>query len=182
MSISNAPQEFQEVISNLSEIYTDPATYVSILAQLIGQYGYEANTQSIIPTSDDVTFAMSRRICLDAIYQTEPTVEWQSSTDALAFRDSILPLFLAEITYSGDNDEVDVFEYFNGAVSDISKDVQTRGYGLPDLISYTTTTSLPPCVIAENLYGDGTRDDEIVIRNNPIRPLFMPLTVEVLSK
>lgn len=180
--ITSAASTLQEIVETLGKIYTDPGQYVAQLTYLITQYGYDVNTQTVLATSYDPVFALARRTCLEAIYRAEPSVTWSSSTDAYNFRDTILPMFTAEITYAGQTNETDIFEYFNNAIAEISLDIQTRGYGLPDITTYTTKTSLPPCVIAQQLYGDGTRDDELIMRNAPIRPLFMDLTNEVLSR
>ena len=53
-------------------------------------------------------------------------------------------------------------------------DLRTRGARLPELTTYTPRGSMPALVIAYRLYGDATRDEEIVLRNHISRPGFVP--------
>lgn len=180
--ITQTATNLDAIMTDLQSIYPNPTKYIGILVQLISSWGYDTNTQSITSTTNDPVFALARRVALNAIYMMEPNVTWTSSTEATDFGNQILPLFNAEVLYSGDNDETDVFQWLNDAMAFISKDIQTRGSGLPDLVSRSYKTNLPACQIANLLYGDGSRDEEIIIRNNPKRPMFMETSIEVLSR
>lgn len=63
----------------------------------------------------------------------------------------------------------------------VSSDLTTRAAQLPDVVEYRFVKSLPSLVLANRFYQDATRGDELVARNDPQHPLFMPLTVEALA-
>ncbi len=56
----------------------------------------------------------------------------------------------------------------------LTLDLQTRAAALPSLISYTPPTTMPALLIAQELYGDATRADEICRRNDIMDPNFVP--------
>lgn len=63
-------------------------------------------------------------------------------------------------------------------------DLRTRSTALPNMSSYTPQTTLPALVLAQRLYGDATRADEICVRNNVRHPGAVRggMTLEVLSE
>tara|TARA_B100000700_G_scaffold15695_1_gene15453 strand:+ start:1792 stop:2955 length:1164 start_codon:yes stop_codon:yes gene_type:complete len=65
----------------------------------------------------------------------------------------------------------------------VVQDLRTRATALPELAEYTPGARLPALVIAQRLYGDATRDAEIVKRNRVRHPGRLPAdTLEVLSE
>jgi len=63
-------------------------------------------------------------------------------------------------------------------------DLRQRGAALPELTVYETRRAMPALVIAQRLYGDATRADEIVTRNRVRHPGAVPggAELEVLSE
>ncbi|WP_035597779.1 hypothetical protein, partial [Halomonas salina] len=62
-------------------------------------------------------------------------------------------------------------------------DLRRRGTALPELATHTPAAPLPALVIAQRLYGDATRDAEIVRRNRIRHPGRVPADpLEVLSE
>lgn len=64
-----------------------------------------------------------------------------------------------------------------------SADLRTRGARLPDVMAYTPPATLPALVIAHQLYGDASRDADLVARNRIRHPGFVAggQALEVLS-
>lgn len=62
-------------------------------------------------------------------------------------------------------------------------DLSARAATLPSLVTFVPTRTLPALVIAYRLYGDASRAEEIVARNDLIYPGFVPggQPLEVLS-
>jgi prophage DNA circulation protein len=56
----------------------------------------------------------------------------------------------------------------------VVSDLRTRGAALPELTAYTPPATLPALVIAQRLYGDAKRADEIVLRNKVRHPGAVP--------
>ena len=65
----------------------------------------------------------------------------------------------------------------------ISNHLTTASADLPRVITFTPKTALPALVLAHNLYGDATRDIDIIDRNNIRNPCITPgeQALEVLS-
>lgn len=65
----------------------------------------------------------------------------------------------------------------------LNEDLRQRGARLPDLVAHVPTSTLPALVIAHQLYGDATRDGEIIARNKLTQPGFTPggTALEVLN-
>ncbi|MGB1763013.1 DNA circularization protein [Alloalcanivorax xenomutans] len=53
-------------------------------------------------------------------------------------------------------------------------DVRQRGLRLPEVASYTPDATMPALLIAHHLYGDATREADIVTRNRLRHPGFVP--------
>jgi prophage DNA circulation protein len=63
----------------------------------------------------------------------------------------------------------------------VSNDLANRALPLARMVSYTFPTSLPSLAVAQRIYYDPSRNDELIAENRPIHPLFMPVTVNALS-
>jgi hypothetical protein len=63
----------------------------------------------------------------------------------------------------------------------VSDDLANRSRPLPRMVRYTFPTNLPSLVLAQRLYYDPSRNDELIAENKPIHPLFMPPTGVALS-
>lgn len=66
----------------------------------------------------------------------------------------------------------------------VVEDLRQRAIALPGLTTYTPQVTLPALVVAQRLYGDAKRADEIVIRNKAPHPgaLRGGIELEVLSE
>lgn len=63
----------------------------------------------------------------------------------------------------------------------VSNDLAQRSRPLPRMISYTLPKRVPSLTLAQRLYADPSRADELVDENKPIHPLFMPQSGKALS-
>jgi len=66
----------------------------------------------------------------------------------------------------------------------MADDLKIRGARLPEIKYVEYVETLPALVIAHKLFGDATRDEEIIARNKIAHPLFCPAgrLLEVLSE
>jgi hypothetical protein len=62
-----------------------------------------------------------------------------------------------------------------------SNDLATRSRPLPLMTTYSYPNARPALWIAQNLYQDPSRYNELISENNPIRPLFMPTSGKALA-
>ncbi|GGC68606.1 hypothetical protein [Chelatococcus reniformis] len=64
----------------------------------------------------------------------------------------------------------------------VVRDLTDRGRQLPRLVPYSIGQPLPALWLANRLYGDGSRAEELVQQNRAIHPLFMPMSGVGLSQ
>lgn len=137
------------------------------------QFGFGA-TDTIGPqTTDTRQLEESNRDALNALVQRAAVieaaraasdVEFASYEEATTIRDAIATK-LDELMEAADDA---VYYAMSNLRAATVRDITTRGADLARIVSYTSRTTLPALVIAHHLYGDASRDAEIISRN-PIR-------------
>jgi len=64
----------------------------------------------------------------------------------------------------------------------VVRDLNTRARPLPRIVPYTFNTRMPLLTLANRLYGDAGRADELLAENrDTVHPLFMPASGRALS-
>jgi prophage DNA circulation protein len=63
----------------------------------------------------------------------------------------------------------------------VTRDLTQRGRPLPRMVSYNTAASLPALALANRIYGDASRTDELIAENRAVHPLFMPAAGRALT-
>ncbi len=99
--------------------------------------------------------------------------------DAFAVRDYVCGQ-LAKIVLTADNNVYSPIKLLQAAVY---ADLTAIGNSDPQVNLFTPSSTLPALVIAYGLYGDASREVDILARNPGIDPVFVPggLPLEVLS-
>lgn len=92
-----------------------------------------------------------------------------SDKDALEARDGILAAIDDQLGLGGDR----VFSALTGLRAAVVGDFAARSSGLPPVTRFTPAITMPALVIAQQLYGDGRREGELIERNNIRHPLFV---------
>jgi prophage DNA circulation protein len=64
----------------------------------------------------------------------------------------------------------------------VTFDLTTRERPLPQIVVYNFALPKPALWIAQRLYSDATRGDELVAENSPVHPAFMQMPVRALSQ
>jgi len=64
----------------------------------------------------------------------------------------------------------------------VTRDLTARGLLLPRVIDVTLPEVMPSLWIANHLYYDGSRADEIAAENKVVHPAFCPLRLRILSQ
>lgn len=83
--------------------------------------------------------------------------------------------------YAADITASDVYRALIGLHAAVTRDLITRSKPLPRIVNYNFGRSFPTLKIAQVLYGDASRADEIYEENRVPHPLFMPGTGRALS-
>ena len=109
----------------------------------------------------------------------------QSTFDSVGAAREALEKFQSSADFELTSESIDDEEYeaVQGLFSRISTDLSSRLGGLPAIKTIHRDGLAPSIVLAYDLYGDATRDDEIIKRNGYSRPGFAPAHdgIEVLS-
>lgn len=148
------------------------ATYVPIDSSLTGD----------ALTMQTAIADMLRRAALVEMCNAAAAYQPASADDAAFARDELIAVLDPAITTAGDQFEDDFLAQLQSLRTLAVIDLDTRGAKLPTLVTVTTGASLPSGVLAQMLYRDATRSDELVRRAVPIHPAFMPLTFQALNQ
>lgn len=104
-----------------------------------------------------------------------------SSNDAMAVRQQVAGLIDAEMTICASIfDDVDYSALAADRIA-VIQDMNARGNMLAPVVTQTFSSNLPSLVIAYRLYQDSTMEPDLVARNNPVNPGFMPMVIEALA-
>jgi prophage DNA circulation protein len=124
---------------------------------------------------------MCRRLSLVALAVAASAYQPTSYDAAQAALQQVADALDVEITAAGDAGDDASFAGLRDLRIMIAADLTARGANLAPLVTYTFAENLPDVVLAMRLYRDASRADEIVRRVEPVHPLFMPRTVQVLA-
>ncbi len=137
-------------------------------------------TAAVLTTQTGVA-AMLRRTALCSLANAVAVYQPTSSNDALAQLAALVPLFDAEITIAGDLEDDATYLAFRSLRAAVVLDLTVRGASLPALMTVTSGEPQPALTLAYRLYQDASRADELIVRADPVHPLFMPTSFEALS-
>jgi prophage DNA circulation protein len=163
----------------------DPADAVRILREMAQGVPGAAVSNSPIGASQQAvqvaTSSLFRRAAVVAMARASAAYQPASADDAAALRANVCESIDAEITTAGDQGADEVYNALRALRAAVSKDLAERGAGLPTTVAVGSAQPLPALVLAQRLYRDSARADELVTQSNCIHPAFMPTTFKALS-
>lgn len=123
----------------------------------------------------------SVRIALSELARILAATEFKSRADVDEIFDRIDAAFeTAEIVAADRLDNVS-YKALIAIHAAVSNDLANRARPLPRMISYTFASGMPALALAQRIYQDPSRADDLIAENKPIHPLFMPNTGKALS-
>lgn len=99
-------------------------------------------------------------------------VQWESYQEATSARDELLDVMDGLMLATGVDDAV--YDALRALRTVVVRDVAARGANLARLVQWTPTATQPMLAVAQRLYADAERVDELVARNGVRHPLFVP--------
>jgi prophage DNA circulation protein len=96
---------------------------------------------------------------------------YETREDVVAARDVIIDDIDVESELATTPD--DVYRDMQALRSEVVRGVPSESLRLPSSVEYVPPATLPSLLIAQILYGDANRAEEIVARNNPDHPAFI---------
>jgi prophage DNA circulation protein len=175
------------VLGAMSAGIKDPAQQLRVLATLAGftfadNVSGLAGTGAAMVTVRDAMAAACRRAAVIALAQASASYQPSSYDDALAVRTRVAEALDAEITAAGDSGEDATYTALKQLRSAAVRDLTVRGAALPTIVRVTLPGPLPSLVIAQRLYRDASRSDEITAESQAVHPAFCPATFNALAQ
>ncbi|MHA6236879.1 DNA circularization protein [Pseudomonas fluorescens group sp. PF-69] len=129
-----------------------------------------------------VTAALIRRSALGALASAVSEYTPSSYDDTLAVRNAVVGVLDAELLIAGDMGDDATYVALNSLRQAIVVDLDTRGATLASLATFALNANLPALVLANRLYQDAGRSDELIGEADPIHPAFMPSSFRALAR
>ncbi|HEX3809610.1 MAG TPA: DNA circularization N-terminal domain-containing protein [Rhizomicrobium sp.] len=125
--------------------------------------------------------SLFRRAALAALVRAATSYQPASSDDAAALRDTIADALDAEILVAGDSADDQSFMALRQMRTAAIRDLNARGASLPPMTNFVFSAMLPALALANRIYRDAGRSDELVSEANPPHPAFMPSQFRALA-
>ena len=116
-----------------------------------------------------------------ALAQVYAQSAWPSANAAADARTQLLGLLDAQTEAAAASGADDLYRGWRALTALAMRDMIARAQSLPSLSSYATGTPLPAVALAQLLYQDPTRADQLAALNDVPHPLFMPAAGVALS-
>ncbi len=97
-----------------------------------------------------------------------------SADDAAAVRTQVTGVLDDAITTAGDAGDDASYTAFIALRAAVVQNLNARGAALPSVTTISTGLPTPALALAQRLYRDASRSDELVAEANPPHPAFMP--------
>ena len=123
-----------------------------------------------------------RRAAVVALARASVSYQPASYDDAVRVRQLVCDALDAEITIAGDQGEDKSYNALRALRRAVVEDFEARGANLAPIKDFSIAAPLPALVVANRLYGDAARADELVTQANPVHPLFMPTRFKALAE
>lgn len=171
----------QAVTDSVLAVASTPGDAVRALTQLA------AFQPTGTATGDELTIQAAladlfRRAALVSLAVAGSQYQPASTQDAIEVRTRVLDTLDELLTTAGDQGEDQVFASLRDLRTKCVADLNARGVQLPTLVTVTVGVPMTSLALAQRLYRDATRADELVRRNAPPHPAFMPTTFEALNQ
>lgn len=164
----------------------DPGVATSLLSALTVFYPNEPTTGSAIGLAmaamQDAAGALARRAAMAALVRNAALYQPTSRDDAAALRDALAYILDSEIIIAGDTGDDASYVALRDMRVAMVVDLNSRGASLPPMKVFTFNASLPSLALAQRLYQDAGRNDELTIEADPPHPAFMPLQFPALAQ
>lgn len=123
-----------------------------------------------------------RRAAVAALSPAVAAYQAASVEDASSTRADVLTAVDREITAAGDAGDDGVYASLRATRATIVQAFNTEGAGLPTLKTVVTRRPMPSLALAQRLYRDASRADDLVARAGPPHPAFMPVSFRALNE
>ncbi|AQS88274.1 bacteriophage protein [Neoasaia chiangmaiensis NBRC 101099] len=189
VAAANGASEIAAAVFALTEAVraslADPGAQIALLLPMVACAPVVTTSSApigaAIATVQTATAALCRQAALYSIAQACSDWTPASSDDAQALSAQVAALFDAEATIAADAGDDATWQAMRDLQAQVTQDLANRAARLPDIVTITRNAPLPALLLAQQLYADATRSDELIQRADPIHPAFMPTEFKALS-
>jgi prophage DNA circulation protein len=165
---------------------TDPAHQVQVLLSLAGfcyldGAGGTVGVGASTATMRDAMAAACRRAVLVSLARASAAYQPVSYEDAAALRQALTAALDIEITKAGDAGEDATYGALKALRAAVVQDLTARGASLPSVMTVVLGQPMPALAIAQQLYCNASRSDEIIARSGAVHPAFCPISFQALT-
>lgn len=122
-----------------------------------------------------------RRLVAIALGGVVAVYQPSSQDDASARMRQVAAALDDQITVAGDEGADDTFQTLRALRVAVVNDLRARGASLAPIRRFTTSRPLPALALAQRLYRDAERQDQLVRQVSTVHPLFMPASFAALA-
>jgi len=162
LAILNSPGGVEERIRVLEKLATAESTQ------------YYATTENRAVAASATLFLIV--ICAGAMAVAASDAEPASTDEANAVKDRVCAQLDAAIVRAGDLGDDDSYNALLSVRQAFVSAMAQKGTGLTDMMQVNAPASLPALVLANRLYQDAGRSDELIQETRVPHPAFMPLS------
>jgi prophage DNA circulation protein len=185
----STPNDFAEAAQALAAaVYgaaVDPADAIRILSGLADFTPSDTTGSSAIgaamATMQRASGDLFRRAAVVALARASSDYQPVSAADAVAVRNTVCDALDREIEIAGDQGEDATFNAMRRLRAAVIKDLTVRGAGLPDQTTIQLVAPVPAPVLAQKLYRDVARGEELVAASDCTHPAFLPVSFKGFS-
>ena len=174
-----------DVVAALVTATANPADTITALSQLASFYPADPLPASVIgvaeQTMETAMASALRRVTINAMARAAATYQPSSADDAANIRDLVAGIIDSEVAIAGDAGDDESFLSLQLLKAAVITDLNTRGAGLAELTTVNTASPMPACVLAQTLYQDASRQDQLVSFVDVPHPAFMPTSFDALA-
>lgn len=176
---TNLAADISALVQALADACADPADAIRLLEDLIS---YAPSAAIVGSASGAAVAGMFQRAAASSLITAVGAYQPTSSDDAASLLFSISALLDDLATAAADAGDDESFQALRVARVAVVKDLRERGASLAQVTTFTFGQPLPALVLAQRLYRDPSRADQLVtqVPETP-SPLFMPTSLDALA-
>ena len=172
----DVPVAVTAMIDALASACADPADVIRLMLALI-----TAALDGLSTAMTDAISAMVIRAAAAALTTAVAAYQPQSADDAARRITAIAGALETLATIAADAGEDASYAALRECRAAIVQDLRARGATLARIRTFTFGQALPALALAQKIYGDAARADQLVTQVAPPHPLFMPPQFEALA-
>lgn len=186
LTSSSSIDDYVSGISNVVQSILDSTGGVNDRLRALEQLANAQSTQYQQATADQEVAASINALilflCSGAMASAAITANPTSKDDADALTERVSSQLGAAILTAGDRGDDDIYQALLSLRESFLTTMAATAGDLVNLVEFSTPTPLPALTIANRLYQDASRADELIASTKTPHPAFMPTKLKVLRK